>query len=422
MRWQNNHYRPTLELLERRDLPTTATLAGGVLTVVGTSGNDYISVAQSDGRIYVHDTAITVGKSHVSSVAANQVNHVVVYGNGGNDVINLRPSAATTLTKDATVYVGAGDSQVYGGAGGNYLVATGSGHHTLVGGPGTDYLAGTATDTLDGGGGFDWFYRPYNPSNPFPAGEHVSDVRQGHTPSCQTVAALAEAVQQGHNFASDIHYLGNNTYDVSLYGGTVHERVFFNGWYNSDDPTPTVPGEFWTVLMYRARLEALHINPTAHYTTAQWDAENLRQGGRVYSNAEALYAFTGRTATFAPMSAVTPYGMQYVLSQGAYVVASTPAGGGASADGIVRDHAYAVMDVYWDAGMWKVRLYNPWGFDGFGGRTIESLAGGTPKNNGFITVSWSQFVSSANFAGVTLATPTAAQTAYFKLIAGTDRE
>ena len=50
--------------------------------------------------------------------------------------------------------------------------------------------------------------------------------------------------------------------------------------------------------------------------------------------------------------------------------------------------------------MWKVRLYNPWGMDGEPGVTIDSLdTSDPPANNGFITLSWQQFTSSANFMG-----------------------
>jgi hypothetical protein len=76
------------------------------------------------------------------------------------------------------------------------------------------------------------------------------------------------------------------------------------------------------------------------------------------------------------------------------------------------------MSVYYQSGMWKVRLYNPWGFDSENGRTIESLSGGPVLNNGFITLSWSQFTNSANFVGVTLAQVSSAQTAYFKSLSG----
>ena len=414
----DNHYRPTLELLEKRDLPATAQLSGGMLYVTSTASHDYISVSQNNGQLSVRNTPIHVGSSTVNSVSTNAVTKVVVYAYGGSDVINLRPSAATTVTEDSYIYAGGGSNQVYGGNGSNYIQAGGAGGNTLVGGTGTDYFVGGPTDTFRGGGGFDWFYRAFNTTSPFVSGERVSDVRQGKAPSCQSDAALAEAVQQGFNFANSIHYLGNSTYDVTLSGGAVHEHVTFNGWYNSDDPVPAAPGEYWTILMYRARLEMFGIDPNVHYTTAQWDALDRSLNGKLYSVANAITTFTGRGASFSPLTGATPQSLQTALAHGDYLVASTPQGSGATADGIIYDHSYAVMSVYYDAGMWKVRLYNPWGFDSINNRTIESLAGGTPQNRGFITLSWAQFTSTANFQGITRASATAAQAALFHSLSG----
>jgi hypothetical protein len=405
MRWQYNHYRPTLELLEKRDLPTTAVLTGGYLYVTSTAHHEFVTVSQHNGQISVAHASISIGNSKVSSVSAARVTKVVVNAYGGNDVVNLRPSAATTVTKDSYIYVARGHNQVFGGSGSNYIVADSAGYNTLNGWTGNDYLAGSGTDVLNGGGGFDQFYRPFNTTSPFVNGAHVGDVKQGYSPSCQTDAALAEAVAQGYNFANSIHYLGNSEYDVALYGGSKHEKVYFNGWFNDQDPVPTVPGEYWAILMYRARLELLGIDPHASYSEAQWDALNRSSGGALYSVADSIYTFTGRNAVYLSMNSVTPQALKTDLAHGDYVVVSSVPGGGATADGIVRDHAYAVLSVYYQGGMWKVQLYNPWGFDSIGGKTIESLSGSPPKNLGFITVSWSQFVNTVNFMSLTVATP-----------------
>jgi hypothetical protein len=419
MRWQDNHYRPTLELLEKRDLPTTAVLSGTYLYVTSTTKHDFITVSQYAGKLSVANTLISVGTTKVTSVSTSKVTKVVVYAYGGSDVVNLRHSAATMVTKDSYIYADGGYNQVYGGSGNNYIIADAKGHNTLNGYSGNDYLAaGSSTDVLNGGGGFDWFYRPFNPSYPFVNGAHVSDVKQGFSPSCQTDAALAEAVQQGFNFSNDIRYLGRNTYSVGLYGGSVHENVSFNGWYNSQEPVPTTSGEFWAVLMYRARLEQLGIDPAVSRTEAQWDALNRSTGGSLYSVADAIYAFTGRPAHFMTMNAMTPQALQASLSRGELAVASSVSGYGTTADGIIRDHAYAVMSVYYQSGMWKVQLYNPWGFDSTNGRTIEALSGSPPKNIGFITISWAQFIHNVNFQGITLAHVTGAETAYFKTLTG----
>ena len=415
MRCLDNHYRPTLELLEQRELPATAQLYGSLLYVTSTAHHQFITVSESSGRLSVQGTPIHVGSRTVSSVSASQVSEVIVYATGGGDVINLRPSAATTVSKPTYIYAAGGNNQVYGGSGTNYIVGAG-GYNNLNGGPGTDYIAGGPTDTFHGGGGFDWYYRNFNPSDPFVGGARVSDIRQGQAPSCQADAALAEAVKQGFNFSSSIHYLGSSTYEVTLKGGAVHERVHFNGWYNTDDPIPAQPGEFWTVLMYRARLEMYGINPNRDYSTAQWNALNQSTGTKLYSVADAITTFTGRRASFGSIGYAQT--MATELARGDYLVATTPPGGGVSADGIIYDHSYAVMSIYYQGGMWKVQLYNPWGFDSVNGKTIESLAGGPPQNKGFITLSWQQFINSTNFQGVTRAAANAAQTRYFMHLSG----
>ncbi len=403
MRWQNNQYRPAVELLEARDLPTTAVLASGVLTVTDTRAHDIINITQISGRMAVSGVPISVGKSVVGSVAASQVNEVTVYASGGGDLINLRTSAAATVTKNSYIVVDGGSNDVFGGNGSNYIVAGPGGHNTLNGGPGTDHLvAADPTDVLNGGGGFDWYYQPINPTDPFVNGQQVSDIKQGESPSCQTDAAIAEAVQQHFNFAGNIQYLGSSTYAVALDGGSVKEHVTFTGWYNSDEPVPAASGEFWTILLYRARLQHLGISPDTNYTEAQWNVLNTTTDDRLYSVADAIQTLTGHAATYHAIGSATPQQLQAELAAGDYVIASSPPGSGINALGIAYDHAYAVLSVYYQAGMWKVELYNPWGFDSANGLTIESLSGSPPTNKGFITLSWSQFHSTANFQGVTL--------------------
>ena len=63
MSLQNNQFRPTLELLESRNLMAsnlTVTLSGGILYVQGTQADDYMSVTQSSNRISVYGSTIKV--------------------------------------------------------------------------------------------------------------------------------------------------------------------------------------------------------------------------------------------------------------------------------------------------------------------------------------------------------------------------
>ena len=72
--------------------------SNGYLYVQGTSGNDYLGVAQSGGKFSVYNTQIQVGSSKLTSVDVNSVKNIVVYGYGGKDVINLHMSDATRVT------------------------------------------------------------------------------------------------------------------------------------------------------------------------------------------------------------------------------------------------------------------------------------------------------------------------------------
>jgi hypothetical protein len=363
-------FRPCLETLEQRVVPsgTQAYVAQGNLYVLGSNGSDYIQVAQTNQQLSVLGTQITLNGARVNSVSASSISQVIVYGYDGNDFIDL-----TTVKNNATIYEGNGSDYIH---------------------------CGTGNDTVNVGTGFDQIFRPYNPATPIINGATASDIRQGQNPLCQTDAALADLAQEGYNFAKDIQYLGNSTYLVTLHGLPA-QKVVFNGWTNNNDPVEPNNGEFWTVLMQRARLQALGIDPTKQYTQAQWDSMNAKSNGQLYSAASAIYAFTGNTAPFTSMAfAGTPQALQTTLAQGNVVIAQSPTGNSAASSiGIILNHAYAVTSVYYQNGTWKVRLYNPWGMDGLGG-TIDALdTSNPPANDGFITLSWQQFTNSANFMG-----------------------
>jgi hypothetical protein len=361
-------YRPTFEPLETRELlAVQAFVTGGMLNIVGSSGTDFIQVSQVGQQISVMGTQINVNGIRAGSVDAGAISQVLVYGSGGNDFINLG-----TLKNAATIY----------------------------GGTGSDYIrCGPGNETVVRDGGFDTVFRPFNPSSPVVNGATETDIQQGDAPLCQTLAALVAAAKQGHNFANDIQYLGNNYYQVKLYGNLASQRVYFDGWTTNTDPVEPSSGEFWMVLMQRARLQALGIDPTRSYTDAEWDRWDQRNNGRLYSVGEAMYNFTGIYPTYNDISTARPLALQAALAHGDYLVAQS---GGAyvSADGIIGNHAYAITAVYYDAGGWKVRLYNPWGIDRENGATVDALDRSHPAaNDGYLTLSWQQFIRSNNFRG-----------------------
>ena len=203
------------ETLEQRELPAglQAYVAMGNLYVLGTNSNDFIQVAQSGSQVSVTGVQINLNGKNVASVNASSISQAIVYGYDGNDVIDL-----TTLKNNATIY------EV---APGNDIVRCGSGN-----------------DVISGGTGFDQVFRSYNPLTPVINGATEADIRQGPNPLCQTDAALGELAQQGHNFNSDIQYLGNNWYLVKLRRLPPPKKVYFDGWTNNNDPVTSSNGEF----------------------------------------------------------------------------------------------------------------------------------------------------------------------------------
>ncbi len=396
-------YKPSIERLESRDLlaGVSAYFTQGSLVISGTTGNDYISVTESNGQLSVYGAQITFVGGRKVGIEAAKVDRVFISSYSGNDTI-----IASSLSKQTIVASGAGNDSIYTGGGkdivdageGNDLVSSGGGNDRITAG----YKVGER-DTLFGGGGFDWYYRPYDPMAPVVAGATFTDIRQGEAPLCQTAAALAEAAKQGHNFGNDIKAFTGTLFDVKLYGNLSRQQVYFDGWTNDHDLVPAAPGEFWTVLMQRARLQALGLNPTKEYTRAEWDAASLKTGGRLYSIGEALYHFTGSYPTYKEISAANPQALQSALQRGDYLIAQSRIGSGVSGDGIVRNHAYAVLGVYQEGGVWKVKLYNPWGRDRENGTTLDKLDKSPPADDGVITLSWQQFTNGDNFKGFHLA-------------------
>jgi hypothetical protein len=394
-----NSYRPQIEQLESRDVPSvTAYLSGTNLIVDGTPGNDYITVTESVGQISVYGTQITVGATKAASVDAASVTRVTMNGYARDDVLN-----ASTVTKDVFACGGAGNDSIYGGSGNDYLDG-GAGNDLVYGGAGNDRLVSGPTigekDTLLGGTGFDRYYRPFKAGVPVVDGAAASDVKQGEAPICQTVAALAEAANQGFDFNQRIRYLGGNSYEVKLGGSLPAQKVTYDGWTTEQDTVSGANGEFWTVLMQRARLQVLGIDPGKQYSRTEWNALNAARGGMLYSIREALYQFTGSVASYTAIGGVAnPQALQTALANGSYlIVQSHDTGSYATTDGIIINHAYAVTKVYQEAGVWKVRLYNPWGRDRENGKTVDGS--GPAVDDGFITLTWQQFINPVNFKGL----------------------
>src|SRR6185312_7153314 len=74
-------FQPSVEQLESRDVPASASLAAGVLTVNGTAGADSLVLKQANGRVSVTGLTRTFEAANVSSIVVN--------ANAGNDTVSL---------------------------------------------------------------------------------------------------------------------------------------------------------------------------------------------------------------------------------------------------------------------------------------------------------------------------------------------
>lgn len=142
-----------IDVLERRRM-LSAAVAGKVLSIVGTSGDDVYTVGISGGRVVVVENGDSTSFTGVRSINA-------ALGNG-NDKITIDSS----IVVNTTLQGGAGNDTIDGAAGSNVIngndgndvlhgndavdaVLGGSGNDILVGGAGDDYLDGqSGADTV----------------------------------------------------------------------------------------------------------------------------------------------------------------------------------------------------------------------------------------------------------------------------------
>jgi hypothetical protein len=132
-----------LEQLERRVFLSVSSISpAGVITAIGTDGNDTITVGLAEGN--ASTLTVTVNGS-TDSYTLSQVTEIDVYGLGGNDNISVN-QVAGPLHVPVMFSGGAGCDTLTGGAG----------PATLLGGLGADRLVGvSSSDYLSAGHGAD---------------------------------------------------------------------------------------------------------------------------------------------------------------------------------------------------------------------------------------------------------------------------
>jgi Ca2+-binding RTX toxin-like protein len=126
-------YRPTLDTLEARDVPAVVDVTGSTLTVLGTAGDDAITVRLSGTNMQVLDNGVIRHE-----VAASSVKRIVIDGDAGNDRIVVQNAIKATTF-------------LYGGKG-NDVIRGGRGRDNIFGGDGPDNLNGRGgNDRIFGG-------------------------------------------------------------------------------------------------------------------------------------------------------------------------------------------------------------------------------------------------------------------------------
>jgi Ca2+-binding RTX toxin-like protein len=172
----HSSFRPTLESLESREVPSANLLSQGTLSIVGTEQADDIRVSYSTDATEVEVKHTANGATTVESFDRAAVANLVIRGTGGNDYIRNDTSLRSAIfggKGDDTIWGGSsadllfgneGNDRLYGGLGDDKLWGM-DGIDTLIGRLGDDYLNGGAgndrlgggkgADTLEGGAGRD---------------------------------------------------------------------------------------------------------------------------------------------------------------------------------------------------------------------------------------------------------------------------
>jgi len=241
----------TCEQLEDRRLLSGVTFAAGTLTVVGTEGDDTVSMVTDDRK---HDTLLVTLNDTTRSFALADVKHIVVKARGGDDVVLVNESYAA-ITADAflsggdgadLLVGGSGDDVIYGGAGRDTLVGA-EGDDTLLGGGGNDRVLGQDGADLVGGGEGDDIISS--------ARDHRADHANGNGGDDQVDTKAVEATlakfsmrQMRTQFADliNVGLGGQFGYTPSQIYGAYGVDALFNGKYQA---MFTNPGQGQTIII-----------------------------------------------------------------------------------------------------------------------------------------------------------------------------
>jgi hypothetical protein len=202
------------------------------------------------------------------------------------------------------------------------------------------------------------------------------------------LAARAERTNDSNDLVKAIRYnASTDKYGVKIVVNGVATTQWVNGdWTENRDPG----GKMWVTIYHKAYLQAWGVNTRDAdgrlLPESNWKSSK-GTGWQNSSNAlAAISPGASKYTSIANADAATLRSQIYDNKVNGLVASSKDSGTTAN---VVRNHAYMIFDCYTENGVWKVKLYNPWGQD-----NTSSTDG---KNDGMVTLTWSQFKS--NFTG-----------------------
>lgn len=403
------------------------TAAGLQLVVMGTLGNDVISLSQTATGLVL--TTLSGSQSFTGTFAG-----LAIYGFAGNDVLQTGSTVSLSVEvyggdgSDSVYASGAGAARLFGQAGDDLLVSIGGGADELTGGDGIDGFwldnSDTVTDASSVENGFGavhrissfiqpWTtdsassdyvtleadgrdlkdpvldpyatkYTDYSDRPLFVDGAQYNDIIQGGLGDCYYLASLAGLAQQDPALVRQvIAPLGDGTYAVRFYR---YGREFY---YRIDGDLPTnsygklvyarltPQGETWVALMEKAYAHFRYNENTYDSLTGGWMSTVLRELTNKSTDTHWTTSDANRTYTYIQ----TWLDAGHAVTAGSITNPSSP---------VVGSHAYMVESVFTVDGVQYIRVYNPWGVDG---RGVDSNT-----RDGLVTMTADVFV--ANFDGV----------------------
>jgi len=153
-----------MEAMEQRRM-MSASVANGVLTVIGTEAADRVEIDQDAGSVYVFENNILT-----KLVPASSVNSIGINTYGGDDYIKIWNG----VTSPTTMYAGAGNDSLIGSKNADHLCG-GLGNDYVTGLAGNDWVeGGEGNDSVFGGDGNDTVI-DYGVGNDFLYGDNGAD-------------------------------------------------------------------------------------------------------------------------------------------------------------------------------------------------------------------------------------------------------